>query len=357
MNDATKNIRLTKLTIENYKKIDFLEIDFPLPIMKDDPDILVFGSKNGGGKTSVLECCALITLTGIIGETFNLFPKQEILEKRKTLDVMNLLIKSGEIASKIQGTFHLGYEESIVFLEIRKTGEIKAKIEGNKFLLNLFNGNKKLLFDRLLNNMFSFSSEPLIVSPLLYFNSYRKIQKSNPEIGTLTNSDLEELHNDSISYFKLEIVRSLMAQAGLFEGINQNESARILFQANKLFKRYCNGAINKLQLLPDNTMGIRIKPLTNNEPVSFPFSFDGLSSGQKEIIATLFLIWRNTLEKPCIVLIDEPELHLNAEWQSDFIEQLYKLAPNNQYIIATHSKEIFRSVDEPYRAILSTEEM
>jgi predicted ATP-binding protein involved in virulence len=70
------------------------------------------------------------------------------------------------------------------------------------------------------------------------------------------------------------------------------------------------------------------------------------------VIATLFLIWRNTAEQPGIVLIDEPELHLNAEWHGDFVEQLRKLAPRNQYILATHSEEIFRSVDESRRALL-----
>ena len=35
---------------------------------------------------------------------------------------------------------------------------------------------------------------------------------------------------------------------------------------------------------------------------------------------------------------------------------LYKLAPQNQYILATHSEEMFRSVDEDYRAVLMPDE-
>jgi predicted ATP-binding protein involved in virulence len=49
-------------------------------------------------------------------------------------------------------------------------------------------------------------------------------------------------------------------------------------------------------------------------------------------------------------------LHLNIEWQGDFVRQLHKLAPHNQYILATHSEEIFRSVDKSYRAILTTDD-
>lgn len=139
-----------------------------------------------------------------------------------------------------------------------------------------------------------------------------------------------------------------MEQADLFEGINKGEHQSVLSQLNTLIQRYCGGQIEHLRPLPDNTVDIRIKPSTGGES----FSFDGLSSGQKEMIATLFLIWKNSQERPCIVLIDEPELHLNAEWHGDFVRQLHKLAPHNQYILATHSEEMFRSVDECYRAVL-----
>ena len=99
-------------------------------------------------------------------------------------------------------------------------------------------------------------------------------------------------------------------------------------------------------------MDIRVKPINGRDS----FSFDGLSSGQKEMIATLFLIWKNTKDQPSIVLIDEPELHLNAEWHGDFVRQLYQLAPYNQYVLATHSEEMFRSVDERHRAVLVPDE-
>ncbi|MDR0611567.1 MAG: AAA family ATPase, partial [Planctomycetaceae bacterium] len=54
------SVKLRKLSIQNYKGIDSLELDFPPPDMPDDPDILIMGSENGLGKTSVLECCSLL---------------------------------------------------------------------------------------------------------------------------------------------------------------------------------------------------------------------------------------------------------------------------------------------------------
>jgi predicted ATP-binding protein involved in virulence len=85
MTEKKTGLRLSQLTIKNYKKIDVLEIDFLRPRMPEDADILVFGSKNGGGKTSVLECCALLILAGIV-DNFDKFRMDESL-----LDVTNSL--------------------------------------------------------------------------------------------------------------------------------------------------------------------------------------------------------------------------------------------------------------------------
>jgi hypothetical protein len=352
-------LRLSRLTIENYKKLDSLEIDFPRPVMMRDLDILVFGSKNGGGKTSVLECCSLLMLAGAVGE--KMFKR--FLEVESLLDIANLLVKAGQDQALIHGDFEQGKETCTVSLMIQRSGVIKSTVQDDKSLFKGFNDNRELLSGDLeyaLSRILAFVGEPLIMPPLLYFNSYRKIQESNPELGMM--ADDYPMHRAirfsgrsgmrgftaPISSFKLEVLRSLMGKASLFEGFNKGESESVLSQLNNLIERYCDGRIENLRSLPDNKIDIRIQPQHGGKS----FSFDGLSSGQKEMIATLFLIWRNTHEHPCIVLIDEPELHLNAEWHGDFVEQLRKLAPHNQYILATHSEEIFRSVEEPYRAML-----
>ncbi len=352
-------IRLNKLSIKNYKKLDSLEIEFPQPVMKNDADILVFGSKNGGGKTSILECCSLLMLAAIMGEKVNRFRDSELL-----FDIASLLIKAGQQESTISGEFENGSKKCTVSLTIdKKQGFTRVQTKGDK-LFDSFRSDKKTYLDEIdyfLNSVLSFSSEPLIMPPLLHFNSYRKVQESNPELGMMSD-DYSSQRNmrispmrrgiTPVSSFKLEIVRSLMGKAALFEGIYEQESAETLTKLNTLIEKYCGGQIENLRPLPNNKVDIRIKPIGGQES----FSFDGLSSGQKEIIATLFLIWKNTQTHSGIVLIDEPELHLNTEWQGDFVRQLHKLAPHNQYILATHSEEIFRSVDESYRAILTSDD-
>jgi len=355
-----KQIRINHLKISNYKKIDSLEIDFLPPLMQGDPDILVLGSKNGGGKTSVLECCSLSILLGM-------FQAQFIRQFNTTdgLEIANLLVKAGQEEVNIEAKFEGCDKQYIISLAIDHRIGFSESYVGGDGDDSLFGSSRKdypVTLEYPLNSIFAFSSEPLIIPPLLHFNSYRKVQELNPELGMMADDFTRGYRRaikvgrkaivNPISSFKLEILRSLMGQASLFEDNDKEQSQNVLSQLNSLIQRYCGGQIEHLRPLPDNTMDIRIKPTNGRES----FSFDGLSSGQKEMIATLFLIWKNTQEQPSIVLIDEPELHLNAEWHGDFVRQLHQLAPHNQYILATHSEEMFRSVDERHRAVLVPDE-
>lgn len=352
-------LRLSRLTIENYKRLDKLEIEFPPPLMAGDVDILVFGSENGVGKTSVLECCSLLMWAGAVGRG----EFQHLQRKSKLLpDITGLLVKAGQQQAIINGEFEQGETACQVTLKIGKRG-FEIRSTDNSLFERFYDTRKRLFLGEIedaLSRILALSGEPLILPPLLHFNSYRKVQESNPELGMMTadssghrNSSMSRPERaDPMSFFKLEVMHSLMAKASLLEGFSKGESEIVLSQLNSLMERYCGGSIENLRLLPDNTVDIRIKPVNGESS----FSFNGLSSGQKEMIATLFLIWKNTHKQPSIVLIDEPELHLNAEWHRRFIGQLRKLAPHNQYILATHSGEIFRSVDESYRAILVPDE-
>lgn len=70
-------------------------------------------------------------------------------------------------------------------------------------------------------------------------------------------------------------------------------------------------------------------------------SLDNLSSGEKQLLLLLF----NTLlarDSASLILIDEPEISLNAVWQRKICQVLLGLTENTeiQFIIATHSFDI-----------------
>lgn len=69
-------------------------------------------------------------------------------------------------------------------------------------------------------------------------------------------------------------------------------------------------------------------------------SVDALSSGEKQILLILLRVF--LLDgQDAFVLLDEPENSLDISWQFELINILFKLNPNAQYFITTHSPSIF----------------
>jgi energy-coupling factor transporter ATP-binding protein EcfA2 len=77
------------------------------------------------------------------------------------------------------------------------------------------------------------------------------------------------------------------------------------------------------------------------EPDGRPIEVQALSSGEQHELVLLFdLIFR--VQRGTLVLIDEPELSLHPEWQTQFVDDLMSIAQNSQFdvLLATHSPYI-----------------
>ena len=347
------DIKIRWLRIANYKGIDELELYFTRPKMSGDPDVVVMGSRNGLGKTSVLECCALL-LIGLSSREY-MFE----LNRRSYLpiDMPEMIIRAGASIAQIEGELVVGDMTIVLDIAIHKSGTVKIKNRPEQLLdvQQLLGRDEMDVVEHFVSTVGGMSPNPLLSEYFLYFHSYRKVQEGNPELGMMVEKEnirrrvrYRTGHEVPMSTFKLQILRSLMSRANLFEEWGDEQSEDVLTKLNEFVERYAGGTIQKLRPSADNTVDFRIHPVDGGPS----FTFDGLSSGQKEIISTLFLIWYQTRDKPGVVLIDEPELHLNPEWHRDFVRQLSKIAPENQYIIATHSEDVFASVDEDHRFLL-----
>jgi hypothetical protein len=346
----SRDIKIRRIRIIDYKGIDELEIEFTGPKMVGDPDVTIMGSRNGLGKTSVLECCALL----FIGWYLNMYEAFPKIRGHSIVDLSEIIIRAGASSARLEGEIVVGMETVALRMEIDKSGGIKA----DNIPKHLLYTEKLDSHDKMVNHFVSIVSgmnpNPILSENFLYFHSYRKVQEGNPEIGLMIEKNNVHRHARPPGYevpmstFKLHILRSMMGHAKLFEEWDDGQSEDVLAKLNELVKRYAGGKIEKLRPSSDNTVDFRIQPVDGGPS----FTFDGLSSGQKEIIATLFLIWYQTRNKPGVVLIDEPELHLNPEWHRDFVRQVGKIAPGNQYIIATHSEDVFASVDKDHRLLL-----
>ena len=352
------------LSIKNYKGIENLELELPGPRMEGDPDIMVIGSENGLGKTSILECCSLLLST--------LVTRQREWQFRNAgprpwpVHLPDLLIRAGAEQFELDGKLSPGSPPFSVSCHLTRRGEWqtldpeqKLKEAREAFRVT---GKRESTGEELISELISaisgMGADPVLTGSFLFFHSYRKVQEGNLELGMIADEfsydspyrsfRLRRRYDFSVSHFKVIILRSLMQQAGLFEVPEAENSGTAIEKLNKLLSIYAGGEISKLRPRADNTIDFRIDPKGGGDS----FTFDGLSSGQKEIVSTLFLIWYYTQERPAVVLIDEPELHLNAQWHRRFVNSLFDLAPHNQYIVATHSVDVMDSVDEDRRLLL-----
>jgi hypothetical protein len=338
-------VRISRIGIRNYKAIESLELDLPPPKIADEPDAFVLGSKNGVGKTSVLEACALGLLSAV-----ELTPETQSPAS---------FLRSGVTRGAIDLVIHYGQRDYRSNVELGPWGwglgsdanTVSDADDLEKALFGL--SASRSSGDDWLPYLLGISSDPLISRSVLFFHSYRKVREGNLAIDLMVNtSPGPERAGASgvLGLFKTLLVQALMARSGLFEGGSAGADD-LLDDLNGLMREFAQGTVDKLRPAADGTLELRVAP-TKGGP---SYGFDGLSSGQKEIIATLFLILRYTRDRPRVVLIDEPELHLNAEWQRLFVRTIWSLAPWNQYIMATHSEEVFGSVSEDRRILLQPE--
>lgn len=79
-------------------------------------------------------------------------------------------------------------------------------------------------------------------------------------------------------------------------------------------------------------------------------SVNDLSSGEIEVLCFLGVLLLNPALST--VYIDEPELHLNQQWHAMLLRALQVVAPNVQFIVGTHSPEIWNSVYPAQRFLL-----
>ena len=350
--------KVRRISISNYKGIENVELELPGPRMKGDPDVMVIGSQNGLGKTSILECCSLLLST--------LTTRQKQWQVRIPepgawpVYWPDLLVRAGAEQLELDGELSLESLELSVSFHLTRRGDVRIHGEKLEDARKEFGatGERESVGEALIRVISGMGADPVLTDSFLFFHSYRKVQEGNPELGMMADEPSYDSpyrplrwrrrYDFSVSRFKVIILRSLMRQADLFEVSEAENSGTGIEQLNKLLEVYTGGTISKLRPRADNTIDFRIDPKGGGDS----FTFDGLSSGQKEIVSTLFLIWYYTQERPTVVLIDEPELHLNAQWHRRFMNSLLDLAPHNQYIVATHSVEVMDSVEEDRRLLL-----
>jgi predicted ATPase len=337
----TTAFKLRHISIKDYKGIDHLELDFPAPDLPGDPDVFVIGSENGLGKTSVLECCAL--------SLFMLKLADSKGTNQANAEHFNLLVRAGKSQAEITGRLTDKTKTLVRINENSLSAGVnpsrKSSSESQVILVLKEGRQRSVSKTDTISKILGQNPNPAIEKEFMLFHSYRKIYEGNLRAKSLFGSVTADTKT---SIFKHTALFSIMSHAGLFDIPKYPNTQETLIRLDDLLKEYADCRLSKLRPTRNDSLEVRVQPIGGSET----FNFDGLSSGQKEIITTLFLIWHETRNQPKVVLIDEPELHLNSQWHRSFINSLTELAPQNQYIIATHSATIMDSVNRNRRILL-----
>ncbi|MNC02044.1 iron-hydroxamate transporter ATP-binding subunit [compost metagenome] len=144
-------------------------------------------------------------------------------------------------------------------------------------------------------------------------------ESKNKIIGILTDLQIQDgtlTNNPILGQLLWNMTKELKIEKQLLNAINQFVETFNSFLSSKRIEITKQG----VQLI---VRGARL-------------SIDSLSSGERHLFTFLALIVIDARERDFLI-IDEPEISLNANWQRQLIPLLQDLAPDTQIIVASHS--------------------
>lgn len=301
--DKSPLVGILSMSIRGFRGIDSLDLDFTDP--QGEPNsLVVIAGPNGCGKTSVIEA-ALRCID-------HLDPRLHALE----FDLDRRGEKTCKVESSIKANdqiYSCGYSET--YSSVRNECP-----RGN------------------------------IQSPILYYGQieYFSSKRTTGIIGALQVSVGKTDESETKESSRLKRVKQHLVNAAVAEKFpGKNGSTR----------RYSDW-INKIneswgRFYPDSKQAFQVELIEDGDRSGAfdvylvdsdgsRLEIDFLSSGQLEVFVFIASLVFDD-DRAGIVFIDEPELHLDPQWHRPLMSCLLNLKPKAQFIVATHSPEIFAS--------------
>ena len=358
-------MKISKLNIVNHKHLENLDFDFTYPQdfhieeKRGKPlDKICFIGQSATGKTGLLE---LIYDKAVGVFNIDIIGGSVIVDNTKKLN--------GEIEFFLNGGKYSQTESEINYRDRKYI--YKSNVEA--FI-------SKLIEDSDLNNVFYFKSNLISDKNIEIFemNPLDLIQKYQIVFETINyQSNIKQNHQfvfddnvntkiwlillvDILNYRKNFTQKmSEMIHNGLLQNPKKLSSEFEKWQKdnpNKLedFATVFNPILEKLHLevdLVDTQFAIPIRNKRNDEIIAI----QDTSTGTKGLLLSMLPLFKLDT-KDSIILIDEPERSLYPDLQMELMEHYQNLAPEAQFIVATHSPFIAASFEPEERFILSFDE-
>ncbi|ARV57558.1 ATP-binding protein [Nostocales cyanobacterium HT-58-2] len=364
-------MKVKRLNMNSFRGIGDLTLDF------DDMGPTVLIGVNGVGKSSILDCLAIL-LSQMTGQ---------IQDNNSTRFLNEQDISNGQRETQIEITVSLNGEEEITWSLSQKREEGKspkksgeARLEAIKSLIDGLGGQRLQQLKRgndltkalqvvseVLNQI---EADEVSLDPLK-----RVVDDINEQLANKENASIPLAVyypvNRAVLDMPLEISeeylltqRNAYDQAltggridfkGFFEWFRNREDLENQLRRDNPDHRdkqlqAVRKAVSSLQ--PDfSDLRVERSPLRMTvKKQGREFIVNQLSDGEKCLLAMVGDLARRLaianpgLENPLhgkgVVLIDEIELHLHPKWQRQVITALSKTFPNCQFIITTHSPQV-----------------
>jgi len=330
-------MKITKLTLENFRLFEKLELPFP------NSNFIVFIGENGSGKSAILDAIA-IGLSNIYNDEF-----MAMSEFLSPIPISVEDIRNRATDASIDLSFN-GFGKSLKILTSttrRYSWPILSREPIPAFpILTYYRVNRTQ--DNTIKKLYD-SQQKKSSKNQKKFNSYRFAFDKNIsafsdfEKWFIVEENIENEQKLDKKDFNFELDSLIVIRKAIVKFLTAIHSETF---SNLRVRRTRD---TNLEFSEPSGLGELIINKGEEE-----VKLSQLSSGEKMILFLVTDIARrllllndesiDALEKTGIVLIDEIEMHLHPKWQREIVPALKSVFPNIQFIATTHSPQVLSNL-------------
>lgn len=310
-------MKISRIQVKGYRAIRSVDID-----LHDANGMCVLAGLNGSGKTSVLEACM-----STLNPAYQNIVRQDVRGSASGEVALEMIREENGDLIRLFSVANKGCYATV-------TG--KGKSQALPMPIEDIQALRKL-------KIYYLSSWR---APRLVGGLGMTMGGGDPvQVGSSVENNLADIK---------QMLVNLQGYAGYASGKGMADTIKKVFERlNKAWRRFYPDA--EMEFLADIAGEMKFDIFLRKKDVEKPIPVDALSSGEIELFCLIAALILEQELRNCpydFVFMDEPELHLNQVWHRLLLPVLQEVSPKSQFVVATHSEDIWNSVYESQRFFL-----